>query len=105
MTDDIRQDPEFTKGYEEAKKAIESRKSPYNQGWHAAYQDDSKSKTPPKTAIVEVTVEREFPQFQKGLIAILREFIDLEQRNSENTKRLDERLCKLEQYLEKYIEE
>jgi hypothetical protein len=110
MLEDITKDPEYIRGYEEAKRQIEEeRKSAYRQGRKAAYREDvqreyrereyereyDEKETIP---LAEVTVSTESSEFRKELIDILREFIAIEQKNSAEIKSLDERLKALEKY-------
>ena len=106
MLEDITKDPEYIRGYEEAKRQIEEeRKSAYRQGRKAAYREDvqreyCEREYDEKEAIplAEVTVSTESSEFRKELIDILREFIAIEQKNSAEIKSLDERLRALEKY-------
>ena len=119
---DITQDPEYIRGYEDAKKAIEARKSAYSIGKRAAYveevarenrerelqhksteeneeTEDNTDTQENKTGIA-ITVTCQSQQTRQELIAIVRKLMDFEERNSEAITFIDERLKKLESYTE-----
>jgi hypothetical protein len=107
MSEDIAKDPEYIRGYEEAKRSIEREKSPYYQGRKAAFKEEVNRENE-SISVEEIRKKDEFipasevimseASFRKELIDILREFVALEKRNMQDIRNIDERLKKLERY-------
>jgi len=100
VSEDIRQDPEFIRGYEAAKKSIERDRSAYSQGWHAAYQEDRELRQKPDNVVTDtITITIEDPRL-KELLKISEDLLEMVKKNTEGILQLDERLKKLEKYTE-----
>ncbi|HEY4036489.1 MAG TPA: DnaA N-terminal domain-containing protein [Ktedonobacteraceae bacterium] len=96
--EDITQDPEYIRGYQRCieyeKKEEERRKSPYLQGWRAAYEEVIRGRAS--------AIETELEQQEQQDISLLRDLLegDAIKQIKEEMKQLDERLRKLEKYTE-----
>lgn len=75
------EDPEYQRGYEEAKEAIADHRSPYNSGWSAAYREDREKQK--NLAPAATTPER---------IATI----------EERSKDIETRLTRLEEWVERW---